>query len=78
MVMAKIAITLDKQLLQKIDHLIRNHIFPNRSKVIQSAVEEKISHIDRNRLSQECRKLDPKEEQALAEEGLEETAWPDY
>jgi len=80
MTVAKIAITLNKTLLQKIDRLVREHIFPNRSKAIQEAVEEKMHRFDRDRLSRECSKLNPAFEQAIAEEGmsLEVEQWPEY
>lgn len=80
MSVAKIAITLDQNLLQRIDRLVRQKIFPNRSKAIQEAVEEKMQRFDRNRLARECAKLDPEFEQAMAEEGmsLEVEQWPEY
>ncbi len=80
MSVAKVAITLDENLLQKIDRLVRQKVFPNRSKAIQEAVEEKILRFDRNSLARECAKLDPKFEQAMAEEGMsvEVEQWPKY
>jgi hypothetical protein len=43
-------------------------------------VTEKLSSIKKSRLAQECAKLDPAFEKALAEEGLSEElkAWPEY
>lgn len=80
MSVAKIAITLNKNLLYKIDRLVRERVFPNRSKAIQQAVEEKVQRFDRGRLARECSKLNPKFEQAIAEEGmsLEVEQWPKY
>ena len=80
MSVAKIAITLDESLLQKIDRLVRQKTFPNRSKAIQQAVVEKIVRYDRNRLARECAKLDPDYEQVIAEEGMsaEVDQWPEY
>ncbi len=76
----KIAISIDKKLVRKLDRLVTNKIFPNRSKAIQLAVEEKIIRIEKSRLARECAKLSPKFEIELAEEGvsgdLEE--WPEY
>lgn len=76
----KIAITIDDNLLTRLDNLVRSDIFPNRSKAIQEAVREKLSRMEKSRLAQECSKLDPKFEQALAEEGftLELEEWPEY
>jgi metal-responsive CopG/Arc/MetJ family transcriptional regulator len=76
---AKIAISLDKKTLMRLDRLVKTRIFPSRSKIIQDAVEEKLKKIDRGRLERECSKLDPDFEKALAEEGLSEEAaqWPE-
>ena len=80
MSVAKVAITLDRDLLTTIDRLVRQHIFPNRSRVIQQAVEEKVAKLESNRLARECAKLDPDFEKAMAEEGLsnEVESWPAY
>ena len=77
---AKVAITLEEHTLQRVDRLISSHVFPNRSRAIEAAVKEKLERIEKSRLALECAKLDPKFEQALAEEGLAEdaAAWPEY
>jgi len=67
---AKLAITLDSYLVKRIDFMIRENKFPNRSKVIQEALKEKIERMDKERLARECAKLDPEYEQKFAEEGL--------
>ena len=76
----KIAITLEQQTLNRLDRLVENRVFPNRSQAIQAAVEEKIVRLERTRLARECAKLDPSYEQALAEEGFSEelSQWPEY
>jgi len=66
----KIALSLDKGTGKRLDRLVKNRIFPSRSKVIQDAVEEKLSKMGKGRLARECAKLDPEFEKALAEEGL--------
>ncbi len=80
MSVAKITISIDQQLLNQLDTLVQSHIFPSRSQAVQSAVQEKIARLGKTRLAQECAKLDPLEEQALAEEGLaaEVAQWPPY
>lgn len=80
MSVAKVAITMDRGLLTTIDRLVRQHVFPNRSRAIQDAVSEKIGKLETNRLARECAKLNPREEIALAEEGLsrEVESWPEY
>jgi metal-responsive CopG/Arc/MetJ family transcriptional regulator len=80
MSVAKVAITLDQNLLLVLDRLVRQHGFPSRSRIIQQAVEEKVARIESNRLAKECEKLDRHCEQALAEEGMGEEmeSWPAY
>lgn len=77
---AKITISIDKQLLGRLDTLVRSRVFPSRSQAVQAAVEEKIARLSKTRLAQECAKLDIAEEQAMAEEGmaLEAEQWPSY
>ena len=67
---AKVAITLDEDTLRRVDRLISNQVFPNRSQAISEAIEEKLKRLERRRLARECAKLDPKFEKAMAEEGL--------
>ena len=80
MATAKIAITMDKSTLQRLDRLVKDRVFLNRSKAIQDAVEEKLRRLEQNRLARECAKLVPAEEKAMAEEGLsaELEQWPEY
>jgi Arc/MetJ-type ribon-helix-helix transcriptional regulator len=76
---AKIAITVDEHALAEIDRLVERGVFPNRSKAIEDAVQERIAKLHRSRLAHECAKLDVREEQALAEEGYAgESEWPEY
>ncbi len=77
---AKVAISLREDLLDKLDSLVRSKAFPNRSKAVQEAIEEKLARMNRGRLARECAKLDPAYEQALAEEGFaaEKEGWPEY
>jgi metal-responsive CopG/Arc/MetJ family transcriptional regulator len=80
MARAKVAISLDENILDRLDRLVKNQVFPNRSRAIQEAVEEKLSRLDRSRLARECAKLDPAFEKSLAEEGISEelAEWPEY
>lgn len=77
---AKIAISMDEQVLAKLDRLVKTHVFPSRSKAIQIAVQEKLEQVEHGRLARECSKLDPKFEMAMAEEGFtaELSEWPEY
>ncbi|MFQ6036946.1 MAG: CopG family ribbon-helix-helix protein [Sedimentisphaerales bacterium] len=76
----KIAITLDQNIIKRLDRLVSKHIFTNRSRAIQEAVQEKLERIERSRLAKECAKLDPAFEKSMAEEGLsvELDKWPEY
>jgi len=80
MAAAKVAISLDESVLTRLDRLVRQRAFPNRSKAIEQAVKEKLERLDRTRLARECAKLDPAFEKALADEGLsrELAEWPEY
>jgi len=80
MATSKIAITIDQNLLHRLDYLVKSQRFKNRSRAIQEAVAEKLARIERSRLAQECAKLDPKFEQEIAEEGFaaEMNEWPEY
>ncbi len=77
---SKIAITLDEETLVRLDRLVREQRFPNRSRAIQEAVVEKLVRMDRTRLARECAKLEPDYEQAMADEGLagDASEWPEY
>jgi metal-responsive CopG/Arc/MetJ family transcriptional regulator len=50
---AKVAITLDENLLKRLDRLVENRLFENRSRAIQEAVSEKLARLERSRLSRE-------------------------
>lgn len=77
---SKVAISLDEQVLNRLDHLVKKAVFQNRSQAIQVAVAEKLERLERSRLARECAKLDPDFERSLAEEGLTEelSGWPEY
>ena len=77
---SKIAITIDDNMLKRLDLLVRSKFFPNRSKAIQEAVAEKLMRLEKSRLALECTKLDPNDEQFFAEEGMssEMEEWPEY
>lgn len=77
---AKIAISIDNRLLEKIDQLVKKNIFPSRSKAIQEAVKETVERHDKKGLARECAKLDPVFEQIMADEGLAKDTeiWPGY
>ena len=77
---AKIAISMNKEMLHQLDDLVSKAEFSSRSGAIQKAVREMLEKKYGNRLARECAKLDPEEEMAIAEEGMnsELGSWPEY
>jgi Arc/MetJ-type ribon-helix-helix transcriptional regulator len=77
---AKVALTLDEQVLARLDRMVQGGVYPNRSQAVEAALREKLERLDRTRLARECAKLDPDLERALAEEGLagDLAEWPAY
>ena len=76
----KVAVSINKDTIEKLDQLVERRVFPSRSRAIQEAIDEKLTRLERIRLAEECAKLDPIHEQALADEGLyqELDQWPEY
>jgi len=76
----KIAISMDHELLQKLDALVVNKQFKTRSQAIQVAVRETVRRLEHERLAQACSQLDANFEQQLADEGWDEDvdAWPEF
>jgi len=52
MAKSKIAITIDQNLLHRLDFLVKSQRFTNRSRAIQEAVAEKLARIERSQLAQ--------------------------
>ncbi|MGH8570368.1 MAG: ribbon-helix-helix domain-containing protein [Gammaproteobacteria bacterium] len=77
---AKIAVTLADEMVKKVDRLVERRVYPNRSRAIEEAVAEKLERLERAQLAEECTRLDPALEKALAEEGMsmDSRAWPEY
>ncbi len=77
---AKVAITIEGELLKRLDRMVQQRRFPNRSRAIQEAVREKLERMDRGRLARECAKLNRALEQKIAEEGLagDLEEWPEF
>jgi metal-responsive CopG/Arc/MetJ family transcriptional regulator len=80
MAKSKIAITLDDEIVERIDTLVRQRTYPNQSQAIEDAVRDKLTRLDRSRLAREVSKLDPSFERSLAEEGMsqDQAEWPEY
>lgn len=76
----KVALTIDSDLLERIDELVDRRRFRNRSQAIEAALADKLERLARTRLARESAKLAPREEKRLADEGLVEdlATWPEY
>lgn len=77
---AKIAISISNNMLNRLDELVREARYPSRSGAIQKAVQDLLDRTCGTRLARECSKLNPDEEIAMAEEGMngELGSWPEY
>ncbi|OGO92710.1 MAG: CopG family transcriptional regulator [Coxiella sp. RIFCSPHIGHO2_12_FULL_42_15] len=77
---AKIAISLDQALLDKVDHLVKKQLFKSRSQAVQMALSQSVERIEHKRLAEECKKLDIADEQKMADEDLkgDSQEWPEY
>ena len=77
---AKVALTLDAELLEQVDALVAQRRFRNRSQAIEAALADKLHRLARTRLAREAAKLNPVEEKRLAEEALVDAldSWPEY
>ena len=80
MTAAKIAISIDRGILSRVDSLVQAKRFRSRSEVFQSALSEQLARLDDDHLARECARLNPAEEQAFADIGLsaELAQWPAY
>ena len=76
----KVALTLDADLVERVDELVARRRFRNRSQAIESALADKLQRLARTRLARESAKLNVRDEKRLAEEGLAEdfASWPEY
>jgi Arc/MetJ-type ribon-helix-helix transcriptional regulator len=76
----KVAVTMEKDLIVKLDRMVSEGKYPSRSSAVEEAVIERMIKVEKSRLAEESAKLDPAYEQALADEGLsgDLAEWPEY
>jgi len=76
----KVAVTIEKDLIIKLDRLVSEGKYPSRSSAVEDAVIERMVKVEKSRLAEESAKLDPAYEQAIADEGLlgDFSEWPEY
>ena len=65
MAKAKVAVTLDTETLRRVDRLVRDTRYPNRSQAIEAAVAAQLERLEGRRLADECAKLDPAIERGI-------------
>lgn len=77
---AKVAVTIDEQLLREVDGWVAAGEFPNRSRAVQTALARlRQERAERRSLLGALAQLDVAEERALADEALSaDAAWPAY
>ncbi|MGI9140718.1 MAG: CopG family transcriptional regulator [Gemmatimonadaceae bacterium] len=66
--------------MRDLDEVVDRQLVPNRSRLVEAAVADKLARLHKTRLASECAKLDRDEEVRLAEEGIstDGEAWPEY
>ncbi|RLD02716.1 MAG: CopG family transcriptional regulator [Chloroflexota bacterium] len=76
----KVAVTIEKDLITKLDRMVSQGKYASRSSAVEDAVIERIIKVEKSRLAEESAKLDPSFEQAFANEGLagDLSEWPEY
>lgn len=76
----KVTLTLDRELLERVDDLVTRRRFRSRSQAVESALADKLERLARTRLAREAAKLNAREEKRLADEGLLDdlASWPEY
>ncbi len=76
----KVAVTIEKDLITKLDRMVSEGKYSIRSSAVEDAVIERLTKAEKSRLAEESAKLDPSFEQALADEGLagDLSEWPEY
>ena len=79
MAVAKVAVTVEGDLLKEVDRQVAAGRFPSRSRAVQEGLRLLLEREGKTRLLAELAKLDPQEERALADEVLTaEVPWPPY
>ena len=75
-----ITITMDDAVLETLDRLVEDAVYPDRDLAIQDAVKHRFNRIDDAIFERELAKLDPEFEQQMAEEFLPRDLleWPEY
>ena len=75
-----ITITVDDAVLETLDRLVEDAVYPDRDLAIQEAVKHRFSRVDDAIFERELAKIDPEFERQMSEEGLAQDLleWPEY
>ena len=75
-----ITITVDDAVLETLDRLVEEAVYPDRDLAIQDALEYNLKIMDKSAFKRELAKMDPEFEQRMADEFLTEdmSEWPEY
>lgn len=63
----RITVSIDARQVVQLDRLVAQKLFRSRSDALQEALQSWLSRARKRRFAKECAKLDPKHEQAFAE-----------
>ena len=76
----KVAATVEKDLLERLDRMVTEGRFPSCSSAVEQSIEECLEKVERTRLAPESVKPGPAFEQALADECIagDLSEWPEY
>lgn len=69
---AKIDISINTELLKRLDAFVNNKTFKNRSHAFQIALNSTLERFEHNLLEAQCMKIDKNAESRLADEGLQQ------
>jgi len=72
---AKVAITIENDLLMTVDWLVSQGKYTNRSQAIQTAVRENLKHWKRTIFDEALKRVNLREERELADEKLQGDTW---
>ena len=77
---AKITISIEEQLLRKLDQWIHGNSFRSRSQAIQVAIQEQVDRLEQTRLARECIKQPSTERRGICSkllkgEGSTDALW---
>ena len=76
----KITVTLQENVVERLDSLVKNHHHKSRSKAVQIAINDYLKNMEKQKMYAQIDKMDLEEEMQVAEESLEAAneIWTEY